>query len=179
MFSFEYKSISTKGKEIFIEDQSIYNLHFQVKGFLNALEDEVHKRLLEIPAFNYVQSQANVFTLVKKLNEELEEDAKVIMISRHPDFIGKILIDEIITPSVNGDVVHLLYFTGEISRPWLNSRANYSQVVSQLERLLKVVDLKKDLTFKVIQVFDSEKMEFEQLNKGAKKDFIWKMNSKI
>ena len=179
MFNFEYKSISSKGKEIFIEDESIYNLHFQVKGFLNALEDEVHKRLLEVPDFNYVQSKAKVFSLVNKLNEELEEGAKVIMISRHSSYIGSILIDEIITPSANGDLVHLLYFTGEISIPWLNSRANYSQVVSQLERLLKVAELKKDLTFKVIQVFDSEKMEFEQLNKGAKKDFLWKMNSKI
>lgn len=175
MFKFDFKVVTCSHSDISISNESRHKLKSDISSVLNSFEEKVYEKLINIQDFDYVQGTVGAFRLFNQLKMHFNDSYDIQIITQHPNYIGSKLIDEFIPSIYNGKELYLVYFKDEISLPWLNSKANSSQLINSLRQLLKIASLKREITINIIEVFGSEKMNFIQINTGNKNNPRWKI----
>lgn len=175
MFKFDYKIVICSQKDISITNESRHKLKSDISSVLNSFEENVYDKLINIQDFDYVQGTVGAFRLFNQLKKQFNNSYEIQIITQHPNFIGSKLIEELIPSIYNGKELYLVYFKDEISLPWLNSKANSSQLINSLKQLLKIASLKSEIEINIIEIFGSEKMNFIQVNTGNKNNPRWKI----
>ena len=175
MFKFNYQVIKCTKDEVLVKNYSSNDLENMVAELIESFELDVHNKLLDIQSFDYVQGTVGVFKLFNELKKTLNNEFEIQIITQHPNFIGSKLIEELIPKAKSGKFIYLIYFIEPISNPWLNSKANSSQLKNTLKQLNDIATLKNEISFHILEIFGSDLMSFIQINAGNKNKPRWIM----
>jgi len=168
MFKYSFKKIVVKNNKLKVEMPNKGLVSNEIVALLSAYEEEVYTKLKGLYDFKYVQSSVGAFSVFNALKEKLPVSIKVEMMTRHPSFIGGILLNTLIPCCIAGDEVYAVYFKGDFGKCWLNSQAKSEMMVYEIEKLLSISFLKKDIALNLIEIFGSDKLVFEESQIGAK-----------
>ena len=98
------------------------------------------------------------------------------MITQHPSYTSGILINDLIPKSILGNEVYTLYFTSEFGRCWLNSQTKSNNLILEIKQLLKISEFKHRFEINVIEIYDSDRLKFQESQKGANNK-RWKLKN--
>lgn len=138
-------------------------------------EKSVFNQLKKVDSFRYIQSEVNpgqiLTQILKEANSELIE---IRLLTQHPSSTSTKLINDYIPTILAGKFLHVVTISGDLQKPWLNSKVNIKNLEIALAQLLDISVLKEPIKFHVIQLFDSELIKCEPTNIGAKKQ-LWRL----
>ena len=168
MFKYSFKKLVVRNNALSIETPSKKEIHVSVLNLLKSYEDMVYAELAKHNDFKYVQSTVGAFSLFNNLKKTVASSINIEMMTRHPNFVGGILINNLIPSCYSGKETFALYFKGDFGACWLNSQAKSENLISEIKKLLSVSFLKKDIELNLIEVFGSDKLIFTETQPGTK-----------
>ena len=176
MFLFDLKRIVVENNELIILSKDIGELNPCVLSILNEFEKNVYTELEKVYDFKYVQGTVGANKIFNQLKKGMSKDIYVEMITQHPSYTSGILINDLIPNNLNGNEVYTLYFTGEFGKCWLNSQTKSNNLILEIKQLLKISEFKNRFEINVIEIYDSDRLKFQESQKGASNK-RWKLKN--
>lgn len=176
MFLFDLTQLSVNNNKVEIASLSPKQIPSSIKTLLDEYEIKVLDHLSKNYDFKYVQSTVKGFSLFNELKSSLPQKYHIEMMTRHPSFIGGIILHNLIPFQLNDIETFVLFFKSPISESWLNSQVKFENLIDELNQFLVCGNLKKEIKFNVIEIYDSTLLKFTQSQLGSKSK-RWKIKN--
>lgn len=167
MFQYNLKQILISQNQLNVKYVGKKELNNQVETLLLEFEQNVLDNLKTVYDFKYVQSTVGGNKLFNIIKKRLSNKIHVEMITQHPSYTSGILINDLIPLSLKGHEVFALFFTGDFGKCWLNSQTKSENLIIEINKLLKISNFIGDFKITIIEIFDSDKLNFKESQKGA------------
>ena len=138
-------------------------------------EKSVFAQLEKVDSFRYIQSEVNPGQILNHILEEANsESIEIRLLTQHPSSTSTKLIHDYIPTILAGRYLYIITISGDLQKPWLNSKVSIKNLETALAQLMDISVLKEPIKFNVIELFDSELIKCEPTNIGARKQ-LWKL----
>ena len=168
MFLFDFTQLTINNDGVDIVSLSPKLIPYEIQNLLDKYEIKVFDELSKKYDFKYVQSTVKGFTLFNDLKSCLPQNYHIEMMTRHPSFMGGIILHNLIPQQLDDKDTFVLFFKSPIDESWLNSQINLENLVDELKQFLICGMLNKEIKFNVIEIYDSSLLTFTQSQLGSK-----------
>lgn len=167
MFRYQARKIITKGGKLEVSNVR-ENISHELTEVLNEYENYVLGILRDCGDFPYVigKLDRNAFNQITSSKRH-----EYYLHTRHSNYTGGIVINQFLNYTKDSKDHYVITFKNPISKFWMDSSSSINHIVDNIEALLLKVELKKEIEFISIEIFESSAIDVYQTNPGKSKAY--------